>query len=264
MNLYNNDISDPKAKAFFEEAFKLCKNSKESDVKKFIENNRLASSPEEHVKAGFYSLAVAKFNKEIDKEESGKYFHYAGHILKITNYINQAARAYANAGSVLKDCQDSKNIELAVRSFAQSKNCYFDIGNSELSEKMYIEEQETKIKLLTSKKVSCFSLKIWKLSSIFGTSFQRWYCIVLLFILLFSFLYEYLYRYKYIIINGQSKWHNIISPVYFSIVTISTLGYGDIFPIRWEAQLVIIFNIFIGYLLLGLGIGIITRKIKGH
>lgn len=264
-----SDPSDPKSKAFFMEGYELCKNGKQIDVIKFIDDNRLISNYMGQIKAAFYCLAIAKYNYENqNNEESGKYFHYAGHSLKYTNYINQAARAYNYAGCVLREyfniSQDSKKLFLAVRSFAQSKNCFYEVGNSDESEKMYIEEQKTKIQLLRSQGKTGVYLRLWQYSSNFGTSLKKWFICAIIFILSFSCIYEYFFRYKDIIIKEPSKWTTGISAFYFSIVTISTLGYGEIVPINWVAQLVVIFNIAIGYVLLGLGIGIITRKIKGH
>ena len=264
-------ISDTEARDFCYEGLKLCQNGKQDKAIEFANDNRLESDYKKRVKAAFYYLAIAKYYYENNnKEKSGDYFHKAAHLLKSTNYTNQAARAYGCAGSELKEyfkiSHDIKKLKLAVRSFGQSKICFYNTGDSDKSEKMYIEEQKTKIDLLQYQfnfglLLKLLSLKLWRFSSNFGTSFFRWFCIAGGFIIFFSILYNILHYYKYLI---AKNWNLYLSPVYFSVMTISTLGYGENYSTTNLSQLVIIFNIVIGYFLLGLGIGIITRKIKGH
>jgi hypothetical protein len=42
-----------------------------------------------------------------------------------------------------------------------------------------------------------------------------------------------------------------LSPLYFSIVTLTTLGYGDALPASMTAQIVVLFEVIIGYVMLG-------------
>src|SRR4030043_909174 len=132
------EISDPKAKEFFNKGYELCQDDKQNKAIEFAEDNRLSSIYMEQIQAAFYYLAVAKYIYEHgNKEESGEYFHSAGHLLKYTNYTNQAAIAYCCAGFMLKEyfiiSHDIKKLKLAVRSFAQSKNCFYNTGDSDMS-----------------------------------------------------------------------------------------------------------------------------------
>ena len=43
--------------------------------------------------------------------------------------------------------------------------------------------------------------------------------------------------------------------VYFSVVTFSTLGFGDVTPLNWAGELLVIVEVFLGYVMLG---GLIT------
>lgn len=54
----------------------------------------------------------------------------------------------------------------------------------------------------------------------------------------------------------------IINAVYFSIITITTVGYGDIIPHTPLARIIVVAECLTGYILLGLMIGIITRGIN--
>lgn len=54
----------------------------------------------------------------------------------------------------------------------------------------------------------------------------------------------------------------IINAMYFSIITLTTVGYGHIIPQNEIARILVSIECLTGYLLLGLMIGIITRGIK--
>ena len=42
----------------------------------------------------------------------------------------------------------------------------------------------------------------------------------------------------------------LITPLYFSFVTITTLGYGDFSPVEWPGQLLVVTEVGLGFLLL--------------
>lgn len=54
----------------------------------------------------------------------------------------------------------------------------------------------------------------------------------------------------------------IIDALYFSVITMTTLGYGDIFPHTVVARVIVAFECLTGYLMFGIMIGIITRGIS--
>lgn len=47
---------------------------------------------------------------------------------------------------------------------------------------------------------------------------------------------------------------------YLSVVTFATLGFGDITPLNWQAQIPVVFEVIMGYVFLGLIITIIARR----
>jgi voltage-gated potassium channel Kch len=51
-----------------------------------------------------------------------------------------------------------------------------------------------------------------------------------------------------------------LSPMYYSIVTMTTLGYGDAVPASTGAQLVAMFEVLIGYIMLGGVLSIFATK----
>ena len=58
-------------------------------------------------------------------------------------------------------------------------------------------------------------------------------------------------------INGS-----FLSALYFSIVTFTTLGYGDIRPVAPFGQLLVIIEVLIGYICLGIFVFLLSRKVN--
>ncbi len=52
-----------------------------------------------------------------------------------------------------------------------------------------------------------------------------------------------------------------LTPYYFSVVTFTTLGFGDIRPLNWLGELVVVFEVIAGYIALGLLISILANKV---
>jgi len=53
-----------------------------------------------------------------------------------------------------------------------------------------------------------------------------------------------------------------IKSFYYSTVTLLTLGYGDVFPKFWGGQIIVTGEVFIGYVLLGLFLYLISRRVE--
>ena len=49
--------------------------------------------------------------------------------------------------------------------------------------------------------------------------------------------------------------------LYFSLVTLTTLGYGDILPVSVAAQMLVVLEVSIGYVMLGGFISILSNKL---
>ncbi len=86
--------------------------------------------------------------------------------------------------------------------------------------------------------------RLWWLTSDCGRSMVRWGMCTLTFALIFAGIYEVVD-----IDYGDDK--TALSSIYFSIVTLTTLGYGDILPNSQTAQAVVIGQVIVGYGMLG-------------
>jgi hypothetical protein len=52
-----------------------------------------------------------------------------------------------------------------------------------------------------------------------------------------------------------------LSPFYYSVVTYTTLGFGDIIPESWVGEVVVVAEVIIGYITLGMLLSILANKV---
>ncbi|RMG11562.1 MAG: hypothetical protein D6731_15340 [Planctomycetota bacterium] len=97
---------------------------------------------------------------------------------------------------------------------------------------------------------------LWSLTSDCGRSFARWGLVTAGIVLLFAFLYER---------TGLDHGHHpagLLTALYFSVVTMTTLGYGDVQPNSPLGQLLVMGQVVLGYLALGGLISIFGNKMS--
>ena len=85
---------------------------------------------------------------------------------------------------------------------------------------------------------------VWKATSDCGRSFARWGLLTAMTAVLFSIIYNF-------VAIDYGDYETSLSPLYFSVVTLTTLGYGDALPASLPAQVVVLFEVIIGYVMLG-------------
>lgn len=61
---------------------------------------------------------------------------------------------------------------------------------------------------------------------------------------------------------GTTDGQFFINSLYFTVVTMTTLGYGDIVPKTWDGKLFLIFQCLASYIMFALMVGIITRGVN--
>jgi len=95
--------------------------------------------------------------------------------------------------------------------------------------------------------------RIWSATSDCGRNPRLWCLWILSIVVLFSLVYAF---------TGvdYGKYDNWIGPFYYSVVTITTLGYGDIVPATPVARIMAICEVCVGYVMLGGLISIFANK----
>jgi hypothetical protein len=61
--------------------------------------------------------------------------------------------------------------------------------------------------------------------------------------------------------NGHQAPHSLFTPYYFSIVTFTTLGFGDIAPKTTLGEIIVSTEVVIGYTMLGLLLSVLAEKV---
>ncbi|NNL87283.1 MAG: hypothetical protein HKP27_16600, partial [Myxococcales bacterium] len=103
-------------------------------------------------------------------------------------------------------------------------------------------------------KGSALLYQIWKLTSDCGRSLLRWGAFIAVLVCIFAGLFS-LVSIDY---GERGTW---LAPLYFSVVTLTTLGYGDIVPSSAGAQALVIAEVVVGYVGLGGLLAIFSNKI---
>jgi len=94
---------------------------------------------------------------------------------------------------------------------------------------------------------------LWWVTSDCGRSLLRWTLFILFVTLMFALAYSR-------VGVDYGSYETAISPLYFSVVTLTTLGYGDVVPASIPAQILAIFQALLGYVGLGGLLSILANK----
>jgi uncharacterized protein YjbI with pentapeptide repeats len=95
----------------------------------------------------------------------------------------------------------------------------------------------------------------------YGRSLGRpFFCAALL-----SFVFGLIYMFDMCLgwglIDFSRSAQTPLTPFYFSIVTYSTLGYGDVLPLTWLGELLVMLEVVLGYTTLGLILSILANRV---
>ncbi len=94
---------------------------------------------------------------------------------------------------------------------------------------------------------------LWWVTSDCGRSLFRWTLFILFVTLMFALAYSR-------VGIDYGSYETAISPLYFSVVTLTTLGYGDVVPASVPAQILAVFQALLGYVGLGGLLSILANK----
>ena len=99
--------------------------------------------------------------------------------------------------------------------------------------------------------------RLWSLTSDCGRSVTRWAACTAAIVLAFASLYTTVG----ISYGAHETW---LSPLYFSVVTMTTLGYGDVLPSSVMGQVVAMCQVITGYVMLGGLLSIFSSKMASR
>jgi len=94
---------------------------------------------------------------------------------------------------------------------------------------------------------------LWWITSDCGRSLTRWCFWITLQLLLFAGLFKFVGL-------DYGDYPTPLSPLYYSVVTLTTLGYGDIVPSSSAGQLIAMIEVITGYVMLGGLLSIFSNK----
>jgi len=95
---------------------------------------------------------------------------------------------------------------------------------------------------------------LWWLTSDCGRSIGRWALLIMAQILLFAGIYHFMEI-------DHGLYPTPFSTIYFSVVTMTTLGFGDVIPMSMSSQIVVSIQVLSGYIMLGGLLSILTNKL---
>jgi hypothetical protein len=153
---------------------------------------------------------------------------------------------------------DLRNARLrAITGFEKAEWTGTDIRDINFSAayrlRRFIVDQNYLREFRESSRFNEFAYYVWWVTSDCGRSLTRWCVWISLVIVLFSWLYSF----TGINYGANRDW---IAPLYYSVVTLSTLGYGDIAPVTPVARILAMIEVMIGYLMLGGLLSIFNNK----
>ncbi|MCK4426861.1 MAG: pentapeptide repeat-containing protein [candidate division Zixibacteria bacterium] len=100
----------------------------------------------------------------------------------------------------------------------------------------------------------------WKLFD-YGRSWSRVIFLALAAAVTFGVLYWLDWKFGWGLLDYSRSANTSLTPIYYSIVTYTTLGFGDVTPEHWIGELLIMMEVILGYITLGLFLAILANKV---
>lgn len=95
----------------------------------------------------------------------------------------------------------------------------------------------------------------------FGRSLAKPAMYALMMALLFGVVYSFDIAFEWGLMDYSDSADTPLSPFYYSIVTYTTLGFGDITPMNWAGEVIVVAEVVMGYTTLGLLLSILANRV---
>ena len=118
----------------------------------------------------------------------------------------------------------------------------------------FIMDQNYIMEFRHSSRMAAFLYYPWMISSDCGRSLARWCGMILILTVIYAVIYQN-------VGIDYGDYPTAFSPYYFSVVTITTLGYGDVLPTTVAGQVAAVSQVVLGYMMLGGLLAIFSNKI---
>lgn len=110
------------------------------------------------------------------------------------------------------------------------------------------------------RKVKQLAFRSWSIID-FGRSLGKPAAYALMLAMTFGALYSLDRFYGWGMVDYSQSADTALSPFYYSVVTYTTLGFGDITPLNWIGEVVVVAEVIMGYTTLGLLLSILANRI---
>ena len=117
----------------------------------------------------------------------------------------------------------------------------------------FVKDQNYLKEFRERNRLNAFLYYIWKVSSDCGRSMALWCVWIIVLTLFFAWVYTE-------VGIDYGTYPTPISALYFSVVTFTTLGYGDIRPSTTAGEMAAMAEVIIGYMMLGGLLSILSNK----
>ena len=137
----------------------------------------------------------------------------------------------------------------------------YPVISRQIRDDMYLLDKKERISKMPKIRKCCNRILyfLWWLFADYGRSFFRWAFFSFLFICIFTGIFCWIGLEKFSIDVMLPK--NIFTMFYYSVVTFTTLGFGDVTPHTAGACIAVIFEVITGYIMLGGLISIFANKL---
>jgi hypothetical protein len=156
--------------------------------------------------------------------------------------------------------QTNRQMAAAFHGFNQELQA---VGNAKEAGRFRAEQKERQRRILLSQRKygAAVLYFLWRIASDYGESLGRWGITCFLVILGFASIYD---GFGVIASHGDSsdKTLQLFDYIYFSVITFSTLGYGDLHPVGLLGKALACLEVFAGLIMFGVLLSFVGNRFQ--